>query len=70
MNTMQPSIQPTDSPAYRLLDINEVRDRLKVGTTFIYTAPGFPKPIKQGRRSLWIESEIDAYVASRMAARG
>jgi predicted DNA-binding transcriptional regulator AlpA len=70
MNTIHPTSTATEPTDYRLLDIHAVRKKLCVGTTFIYTAPGFPKPIKVGRRSFWVEREIDAYVESRMAARG
>jgi prophage regulatory protein len=33
--------------------------------------PSFPKPVRIGRRAVgWIESEIDTWLAERMAARG
>jgi prophage regulatory protein len=29
----------------------------------------FPRPVKVGSRNAWVESEIDAYIAERIAAR-
>ncbi|EMD9442900.1 helix-turn-helix transcriptional regulator [Burkholderia stagnalis] len=36
-----------------------------------YFDPSFPKPIRLGARSVgWLESEVDAWIASRAESRG
>ena len=55
-----------------LLPLKDVRARVGIGTAAIYDrmAKGtFPKPCKVGTRSLWVESEIEAWVAERIASR-
>jgi predicted DNA-binding transcriptional regulator AlpA len=32
-------------------------------------SPGFPKPIRITNRNLWVESEIDQYIAQNLAQR-
>jgi predicted DNA-binding transcriptional regulator AlpA len=56
----------------RLLPLKEVR--LKVGlsgaTIYRKMAEGsFPKPCKQGSRSLWVSSELNAWIASAIEER-
>ncbi len=71
------SIPPTGSPG-RSLDKWEVLARTggssatlynRLNANSAYYQPDFPRPFKEGRRSFWSESEIDAYCASRLAAR-
>lgn len=58
----------------RLLRLPEVMGRVGLGRSRLYAlvAQGsFPKPIKLGRSSAWIESEIIQWVAARIQeARG
>lgn len=59
---------------HRILRLKEVRARVgNLSHTSIYegAAKGtFPKPIKLGgRASGWLEHEIDAWIAGRIAAR-
>lgn len=52
--------------ADRLLNIDQVREFIPVARSTIYdqVAKGaLPKPIKLGKRSLWRESDIQAYIA-------
>ncbi|THF64247.1 helix-turn-helix transcriptional regulator [Pseudothauera rhizosphaerae] len=61
-----------------ILRRKQVEQRLSISRTTIYSRinpksqhydPTFPKPIDLGYRSVgWIESEIDAWIASRIAA--
>lgn len=47
------------------LDLREVRGKTKMATSTIYQrmmAGTFPRPLKRGRRSLWLESEVQATV--------
>lgn len=55
-----------------LLSFEDVAFRVGLGRTRIYagvTAGDFPKPVKIGRRSLWVEAEIDQWIADRIAER-
>lgn len=64
-------IAPVSS--HRILRLKEVRARVGLSHTSIYegAAKGtFPKPIKlSGRASGWLEREVDAWIAGRIAAR-
>ena len=62
----------------RSLDKKEVLARVGGSSSTLYNRlcktsgyfdAKFPKPVKEGRRSYWAESEIDSYVASRIATR-
>lgn len=55
-----------------LLTRKEVERRVGLGCTSIYAgiaAGTFPKPVKVGKRSLWVETEIDQWIADRIAER-
>lgn len=55
-----------------LLQRRDVERRVGLGCTSIYAgiaAGTFPKPIKSGKRSLWVESEISQWIADRIAER-
>lgn len=56
----------------RLLRLAEVIARVGFGKTAIYDrirAGTFPKPVPLGGVVAWVESEIDAWIAARIAAR-
>ena len=63
----------TGNGAHTLLRLPEVRARTGLSRTAIYdgVAMGyFPHPVKIGRRaSAWIEAEIEAWIADRIASR-
>lgn len=55
-----------------LLPLREVRARVGISTAAIYArmANGtFPKPCKVGARSLWVASEVAAWIAGQIADR-
>ncbi|CAN7695913.1 helix-turn-helix transcriptional regulator [Paraburkholderia sp. 22099] len=56
----------------RLIRLREVRTRVGLGasTVYRYLATGkFPRPVEiGGGRVAWLESEIDAWIASRLEA--
>lgn len=55
----------------RALNLAQVLERTGMGRTFIYTAiqdGSFPRPAKIGRRSLWSEDAIDAWLAATFAS--
>jgi len=55
----------------RLLPMRAVRDQVALHPATVYAMVKdgtFPKPIKMGRRSLWVESEVQAWIATRIAA--
>jgi prophage regulatory protein len=54
----------------RLLLLPEVRARTGKGTTRIYeemAAGTFPRPLKRGRQSVWVESEVQAVIDREIA---
>ena len=57
--------------ASRLVRINEVMKRVGISksTIYLYMERGeFPRPVPVGKRSVaWVESEIDEYIAARIA---
>ena len=55
-----------------LLTFDQVSAKVALGRTSIYAgiaAGTFPKPVKSGKRSLWVESEVDQWIADRIAER-
>ncbi|HJR10040.1 MAG TPA: AlpA family phage regulatory protein [Rhodanobacteraceae bacterium] len=53
----------------RLLPMRAVRDQVALHPATVYAMVKdgtFPKPVKLGRRSLWIESEVQAWIAERI----
>ena len=60
--------QPTTQ--YRLIKLPEVERITGKGRTSIYSDSTFPRPIKIGpRASAWVESEVTAWIESRIAKR-
>lgn len=58
--------------AEQLLPRREVEKRVGLGRSAIYErmAQGdFPKPVKLGASSAWVESEIDRWIAARISER-
>ena len=55
-----------------LIRLPKVKKKVDLGGTFIYAniaAGKFPRPIKVGKASLWVEREIDRWIADRIAER-
>lgn len=58
--------------ATTLLTIRQVRARTGMGETYIYEGASdgrFPKPVKVGRASRWVEAEVEAWNRARIAER-
>jgi prophage regulatory protein len=56
----------------KALTLLAVLEKIGAGRTFLYSAMqagAFPKPIRVGRRSSWIESEVEQWMADRIAER-
>jgi len=58
----------------RLLPLSEVIRRTSKSRSAIYAGmranpPTFPLPVKDGVSSRWVESEVEAYVRTRIAER-
>lgn len=58
----------------RLIDVHAVRRLVGApSNAAVYRlrayCPSFPNPLKMGRRLKWVESEIEAFVQSRIAER-
>lgn len=52
-----------------LIKLPQVIEKTGRGRTTIYTDPTFPKPVKIGTRAVaWVQSEVDAWIAQRIAA--
>lgn len=63
----QPQVKPR-----RLLPLVEVENRVGLRKTAIYDAidrDEFPKPVKLGTTSRWVESEIDEWIDARIRER-
>jgi prophage regulatory protein len=57
----------------QLLKITEVQQRTKLSRSSIYAfmaAGRFPRALKIGSHSRWLESEVDAFIHELAAARG
>jgi len=67
-----PATAPTPTP-FRILRIRKVCDRTGLSKTTLYdleTAGKFPKRVKLTDWATgWVESEVDAWLAARAAAR-
>lgn len=62
----------SDSPDGTLMRLVEVEEAVCVKTTTIYKwmkEGRFPKPIKMGFVSLWVRSEVEAWIQQRVAVR-
>lgn len=56
----------------RFLTFAQVSAKTACGRTRIYAgiaAGTFPKPVRVGCRSLWVESEVEAWMQERVAER-
>jgi len=63
--------QPAANVPVRLLDLTECLNRLGVGQTWFLTevrASRAPKPVKLGRSTRWVESEIQQFIVDRINA--
>jgi prophage regulatory protein len=59
----------------RILRRRQLEARLGVGRSTVYdwlrSDPTFPRPVRIGARAVgWVESEINGWLAARMAERG
>jgi predicted DNA-binding transcriptional regulator AlpA len=71
MNTdTHPSTPVNAQPVERLIDTKEAMRQSSMSRTFVLTNQGFPKPVKAGRATRFIESEVQAWISARKAARG
>ncbi len=55
-----------------VLDIEAVLEKLRIGRSKLYgmvNANQFPRPVKIGRSSRWVESEIDEWLIEKMETR-
>ncbi len=63
---------PTIQNGNRLIPLAEVSRRAGPGRTWIYNAiqqGNFPSPVKVGKRSFWVESEINQWIDDQIANR-
>lgn len=55
----------------RLISVREAHARQGIGRTELYfrlkSDPDHPRPVKDGRRTLFVEAEVDRYLAARVA---
>lgn len=67
---MEPSAKPTRDSLIRLDEVKS-RTGLSRSTLYAYMSEGrFPAPVTISERCVaWVESEIDAWIAERIAAR-
>jgi len=63
---------PTATPSECLIALPDVIQRLRTSKSTVYATirrGKFPKPIRHGRASRWLASDIDAYIARLAATR-
>jgi len=56
----------------RLIRFNELKSRVGLSKTTIYDRMSkgtFPRPVVLGTTVAWVEAEIDAWIAARIAER-
>ncbi|MFZ4536797.1 helix-turn-helix transcriptional regulator [Propionivibrio sp.] len=56
----------------KLIRLPQVKKMVGLGTTSIYgemKSGGFPRQVKLGRASCWVESEIQDWIATQITAR-
>jgi len=68
------SAAPSYSAGQILIRMPRVQQKTGLGTTKIYElmqerSGAFPRPIKIGVASLWVEAEVEAWIADQIAAR-
>jgi prophage regulatory protein len=66
------SAAAVDAAPTRLIDIDEVLLRVPLCRARIYQlvkVGEFPRQIKLGKRSAWLEREVDAWIATQAAKR-
>jgi len=54
----------------KLLNLNQVKNKTSRSKSVIYrliNTNDFPAPIKIGRSSVWVESEVDAWITDLIA---
>ena len=56
-------------PPHRLIDTKEAMRQSGMCRTFVLTDPSFPKPVKVGRATRFVETEVQAWIEARIAAR-
>ncbi|OXI91052.1 transcriptional regulator [Burkholderia sp. AU31652] len=60
-----------DQNPQRFLRIHEVIYKTGLTRSSVYAGCGFPPPVKIGpKAAAWVESEVEEWMAARMAARG
>lgn len=64
--------QATETQSFRLIPLTEVIRLTGRGRSRIYAAVAandFPKPLKDGASTRWVESEVLGWIADRIAGR-
>jgi prophage regulatory protein len=72
VTTTDRSMPTVMNPPAQLIPLPEVLERLGISrpTLYRYVAAGtFPKPIKIGPMSRWLQSEVEDWIAERIAER-
>lgn len=67
-----PYTDPAPSEETHYLRLNDFLPRIKISRPTLYrlvAKDAFPKPVKFGASSLWVEHEIQAWERQRMDAR-
>lgn len=64
------------APAAQLLSVQQVAAKLSVSVSGVWAKAkeaartGFPQPFKlSARQTRWVQSEVDSYIANKMATR-
>ncbi|QBH01238.1 helix-turn-helix transcriptional regulator [Xanthomonas oryzae] len=74
MNKTPTSAEQHPAPRpLRFLRLPDVLERVALSKSTVYSrvrAKTFPKPVHLGTTSVWVESEIEAWISARIAERG
>lgn len=65
-----PTALPAERVGPRLFGMKDLQSRVSLSRTTIYRmmqTGTFPKPVRVGKRSMWLESNIEAWIASAIS---
>lgn len=69
---MATKTESTTPPARKLIKLGEVQKRTALGRSSIYAkvaAGTFPRPVKQGASSVWVDTEVQEWIDRLIARR-
>ncbi len=65
-------MEPTAHIPHRLIGLRQVEDLTSLRKSRLYQliqASAFPQPVKLGRRTAFVQAEVEAWILSQIASR-